>query len=123
MSKIQKIYRNSSEKQKAYRERKKKIGQRAVSFFVPEYLYKFIEGRPELLAEAFIAQNKKKYIQFSRVVLDGRGAADKHITLINEKGDSLIITDPERVESVKRMMSQKNWEGTLKLYPDGSVSK
>ena len=53
-----KLYSGSKEKQKAYRERKKKAGYRQISIVVPEKIYSEIEGNPSLLVEAYVKLHK-----------------------------------------------------------------
>jgi len=55
-----KVYKDSKEKQKAYRERKKGSGYRQLSVMVPESVYGALKGNPGLLVEAYIELHKTK---------------------------------------------------------------
>jgi len=55
-----KLHKDSKEKQRAYRDRKKKSGYRQISVLVPENIYKDIEGNPNLLLEAYMKLHKAK---------------------------------------------------------------
>jgi len=55
-----KLYKDLKEKQKAYRERKKKSGYKQISVSVPGNIYNEIAGNPNLLLEAYIKLRKTK---------------------------------------------------------------
>jgi len=55
-----KLYKDIKDKQRAYRERKKKAGYKQISVLVPENIYKEIEGNPNLLVEAYRKFRKAK---------------------------------------------------------------
>jgi len=117
MSKIAKIYNDRREKQKAYRERKKKRGNRLVTLYVPEHIYPFIKGRPEILIDAFIDRHKDDFVEFNTVSLGKENTSP--IVLSNAKGESWIITNGSDIQSIKENLGSKMT--LLKLYPDGRL--
>ncbi|MBF0506357.1 MAG: hypothetical protein HQL09_05935 [Nitrospirae bacterium] len=55
---MKKIYSNNAERQKAFRERRKKVGFQTTTLMVPDYIHAEIKGEPVKLLEAYIEYNK-----------------------------------------------------------------
>lgn len=109
-----KVYSDVNEKQKAYRERKKKSGFRNVLVLVPEHLFLFIKGEPAKLIDSFVSLHKTLYIEFDSLAFtteEGVACA------ILRKDDSVEwkVTDPDQIKTLER------FKGTVRLYVDGRL--
>lgn len=120
MARIRKIYKTRREKQKAYRERKKKQGYKSICLYVPEYLFLFIKGYPERLVEAFVNQNKDKYIEFDSVSFN-EDEGNPYALFTNIQGERLLIREPEKVKELKYVDEKIRRGEVIRLYPNGSI--
>lgn len=109
-----KIYADIKEKQKAYRERKKKSGYRNVLVLVPEHLSLFIKGDPSKLTDSFITLHKDLYIEFDSVAFATENGVACAI-LQNKDGVEWKVTDHDQLRTLER------FKGKVRLYVDGSV--
>lgn len=109
-----KIYANGNVKQKAYRERKKKLGNRNVLVLVPEYLFLFIKGEPSKLKDSFIAQHKDQYIDFDDLDFSAENGVTYAI-LRNHDGVEWKVTNPDQIKTLQR------FHGKARLYVDGRL--
>ena len=119
-----KIYDSPKERQKAYRERKKKAGYRRVVIDVPEYLYMFIKGKPSALVTGFIEDTKQKglYVEFNKVTFVGNKTSEnRYVLLRNDHGHELEVRDPKQVQIIERANKKVKWSRKVRLYPDGTL--
>ncbi|MBM2839114.1 MAG: hypothetical protein HW415_1739 [Deltaproteobacteria bacterium] len=108
------IYPDVNEKQKAYRERKKKSGYRGVLVLVPEHLFPFIKGAPSRLVDSFVTLHKNLYIDFDSLDF----ATEKGVAcaiLRNKGGLEWKVTDPDQIRTLERL------KGKARLYVDGKL--
>ncbi|MBF0344311.1 MAG: hypothetical protein HQL06_08780 [Nitrospirae bacterium] len=49
---------DAAERQKAYRERMKAEGKRAITIYIPEAVYQEIKGNPQVIIDAYVNRNK-----------------------------------------------------------------
>ncbi len=108
------IYPDVNEKQKAYRERKKKSGFKSVLVLVPEHLFPFIKGTPSRLVDSFLSLNKNLYLDFDSWDF----ATEKGVTfaiLRNSEGKEFKVIDPDRVSRLRR------FGGKVRLHVDGRL--
>ena len=108
------IYPDVNEKQKAYRERKKKSGYRGVLVLVPEHLFPFIKGAPSRLVDSFVTLHKNLYIDFDSLDF----ATEKGVacaTLRNDDGIEWKVTNPDKIKTLKM------FKGKARLYVDGRL--
>lgn len=118
-----KIYESPKERQKAYRERKKKAGYRRVVIDVPEHVYAFIKRRPADLVSMFLefAKEKGLFMDFDQISLSkNRETGERYLELKNKEGQCLKITDPEKITAIERVMRGKKFK-QMRVYPDGVV--
>lgn len=119
-----KIYDSAKERQKAYRERKKKAGYKRIVIDVPESLYPFIKGKPATLVAAFIEYAKEKglYVEFNQVSFVGyKHARENHVLLKNDEGCQLKVTNIEQIKLIEKAdRAVKRLKG-VRLYPDGTL--
>lgn len=109
-----KMYSDDNEKQKAYRERKKKSGYRGVLVLVPEHLFLFIQGKPDKLIDSFVSLYKDLYIEFDSLSFATKSGVTYAI-IRNNDGIEWKVTDPDQIKTLER------FKGKVRLYVDGRL--
>lgn len=112
------IYAENRERQKAYRQRMRKRGFKAVNLYVSEILAAFIKDNPQKLTEAFIELNKDKFIDFS-IAAESEGGQRWYLS----NGDQMItVTVPEQVAALRALRGDPAWNGTVRVYLNGLMA-
>lgn len=110
----QKLYTDDKERQKSYRERKKKSGYRGVLVLVPEYLLLFIKGEPSKLSDSFITLNKNLFIEFNYLAYITENG-DTIAILRNDDGIEWKVKDRDQIKSLERFKEK------VRLFVDGRL--
>lgn len=110
-----KLYSDGKAKQKAYRERKKKSGFRAVLVLVPNHIFPFLKGEPSKLVDSFVTLHKNIYIEFDQLAFANEGKTTYAI-LGNKDGEEWKVTNADQIKILE------TFQGRVRLHVDGSIT-
>jgi uncharacterized protein with GYD domain len=113
-----KLYNDNKERQKAYRERQKKKGFKAVNIYINDLVSMFLKDNPQQLIDAFVELNRDNFIEFHIAVKAGSGEK----WYLSNGIEKITISDPAQIETLQQLSRYPSWHGVVRVHPDGRVS-